>query len=353
VLADLEQMEEFLILFYDQALGTAIHATPVFEALRAARPESRITVAAGGISREVVRNNPFVDRVIETMDGYTQTLAAARAIRRAYRPGRPFCILTAGGSCRSRITLLAMLAGKALRAGYTLAPELYHAPLTPITSSCEIKQNLGALTPLGIAVEQMEPRLFFTAADVDHARELLGDAAGGTAIMVTRTSGGQLTAWPDERFIAVARHLIDTHGMSVLLPGTKADLAAVTQLTERIGVGARAVAGKTTVAELAALCACADIAVTLDTGGLHVARTQTLPLVVIAPAWQDSEQWMPLGRPWARILKGPWFPAPPPPGYALEEISVRAVVEAVDSLLSLYPPSEAARQGRRQRSCVG
>jgi len=136
------------------------------------------------------------------------------------------------------------------------------------------------------------------------------------------------------------------------LTGMPSDVAVQQALAQRIGPGAESIAGKTTVAELAAVCSLADIAITLDTGGLHVARTQQLPLVVIAPAWQNSVEWMPLGRPWARILKGPWFPAPPPPNYAIEEVSVAEVIAAADDLLALYPPSAVARNARAQRSLI-
>jgi len=354
----LASVDEFLILFYDQAFGTAVHATPIFEALRQARPNARITVASCGIARETLRNSPFPNRVIETPNPYTHTLAAARVIRREFRPGKLFCIITPAGSSRSRISLLAVLAGKALRIGYTLMPEFYDAPLSP--SACDdsqIARNLRTLLPLGIQSAVLEPRLYFTATDVQHAQALLADSpvgtpAAGTAILVTRTSGGQLTAWPDDRFIAVARHLIDVHKLRVLLPGTGADAAPVASLVSSMDAGAYSVAGKTTVPQLAALCALADIAVTLDTGTLHVARTQALPLAVIAPAWQASIEWMPLGKPWARILKGPWFPAPPPPGYAMQEVGVADVIAAVDDLLTAFPATPSARESRVRHSLV-
>lgn len=346
-------IDEFLILFYDQALGTAVHATPVFEALRRARPNARITVAGSGIARETIRNNPFIDRVIETPNPYRNTLAAALTIRREFRPGRSFCVITTGGSGRSRISLLALLAGKAHRIGFTLTPELFDAPLSPTCDDSQIERNLRALQSLGIRSAAIEPRIFFTGSDLQYARQLIAQQGrSGTAILVTRTSGGQPTRWPDDRFLAVAQHLINAHNLRILLPGTAADAPAVEELTARIGPGACSVAGKTTIAQLAALCALADIAVTLDTGTMHIARSQALPLAVIAPAWQDSREWMPLGKPWARILKGPWFPGPPPPAYAMEEVSVQSVIRAVDDLLAAFPVSIAAREERTEHSLL-
>ena len=160
-------LDEFLVLFYDQALGTAIHATPLFEALRNVRPNARITVASSGIAREVIRNSPFIDRVIETPDVYTHTLAAVRALRRAYRPGKIFCAITPLGSTRSRVSLLAFLAGKSVRTGSTLAPALYHLPADTSSGKSQLGKNLLSLVPLGILSSPIEPRLFITQEDVN------------------------------------------------------------------------------------------------------------------------------------------------------------------------------------------
>ncbi len=196
----------------------------------------------------------------------------------------------------------------------------------------------------------IEPRIFFTAADLQHAKSLLTGDAKGTALLVACTSGGHPKNWPEDRLIATAQHLIRTHGLRVLLPGTGSDVASLTQLPARIGPGAHVVAGKTTVSQLAALCAIADIAVTLDTGTLHVARTQTLPMVIIAPAWQPPEEWLPLGKPWAHIQQGPAIAAPPPADYVIHEIATADVIAGADDLLTTLPPSAAAREERIRHS---
>jgi ADP-heptose:LPS heptosyltransferase len=351
----LGSVDEFLILFYDQALGTAIHATPVFEALRHARPKARITVASCGMELETIRNSPFIDRIIATPNPYKHTLAAARAIRRAFHPGKLFCTITTGGSGRSRIALLALAAGKSIRVGFTLTPELYDAPLSPTCNDSQIERNLRALRLLGMEAQDLqpsifEPRIFFTADDLRHAQSFLTGEAKGTAILVACTSGGHPKNWPEDRLIAAAQHLTRACGLRLLLPGTKADVAPLTLLAERIGHGAHVVAGKTNISQLAALCAISDIALTLDTGTLHVARTQMLPMIILAPAWQPPEEWLPLGRPWARIHVGPAIPLPPPADYVIDEIAAADVISSIDGLLATFPPSAADREARIHRS---
>jgi ADP-heptose:LPS heptosyltransferase len=135
-----------------------------------------------------------------------------------------------------------------------------------------------------------------------------------------------------------------------VLPGTAQDVAELTRLADHIGEAATSIAGRTSIPQLAAVCALSDIAVAVDTGATHIARAQELPVAIIAPAWQQSIEWMPLGKPWARILKGPWFAPPPPANYALEEVSVEAVNAAVDELLRAYLPCRGSREARVQRS---
>jgi ADP-heptose:LPS heptosyltransferase len=212
--------------------------------------------------------------------------------------------------------------------------------------------NLRLPELLGHAASRdLEPRVCFTIGDLNHARALLAsDTEQPTAILITRTSGGQPTRWPDDRFVSVARHLIAHHGCRVILPGTSGEAAPLEMLAKEIGPDAKSLAGETSISQLGAVCALSDIAVAVDTGTTHIARAQKLPLAIIAPAWQQSVEWMPLDKPWARILKGPWFPPPPPAGYAIEEIGVDEVNAAVDELLRQFPPLASSREARAQAS---
>ena len=353
----LSQLDSFLVLFYDNmALGVAIHATPLFEALRSAYPGATIVAATQGITAEIIGHNPCIDRIVLTADPYRHPIAAARMLRKVYDSTEPKCIITAAGSSRTRIALLAMSAGKAVRAGYTLAPGLYHLPASvAFGTSSLIDRTLHALDSLGVPFQTREPRIYFSQSALERARGLLGGEGGSfrpRAILITRTSDKQPTQWLEERFVKVARHLIERHGFRIVLTGTKSDGPHLEALRDHIGEQTLSLAGMTTISEMAAVCTQVDLAVTLDTGGLHVARTQMLPSVVIAPAWQSSLEWLPIDQPWARILKGPAFPPPAPQDYRMQEISVEQVIEQTEELLREYPPSTGAREQRVQRSMV-
>lgn len=352
--ADLRRIRNFLIPQVHPFLGAAVHETPLIEALRSAVPEANIVAVGSGIGAEVLRNHPGVTRIEPVADPNRDFRGAVRGYRRVVRSFRdePWCALFTGWNGRSRVVLATMLAGKGVRAGFAVAPPLAHLPLAYDPQKSQIANNLRLPGLLGHATSSdLEPRVYFSKPDLEHARALLAcNAERPTAVLITRTSGGQPTRWPDDRFTAVARRLVECHGCRVVLPGTSQDAASLATLAERIGRDAKSVAGKTSISQLAALCALSDVAVAVDTGAMHVARAQGLPLAIIAPGWQDSVHWMPLGKPWGRILKGTWFPPPPPTNYAMEEISVNEVNASVDELLRLFPPLAASIEARVQGS---
>jgi len=353
--ATLRQIRNFVLPQFQVSLGCTVHATPIVEALHQAVPDARIVGVMSGLALEVFRFHAGLDRIVTVPNPSGNLLSSSRAIRRVIDDfhGEPYCVVLTDGdeNVRASVALAAMLSGRGVRGGVTVAPLLVHLPVWRDVSESLIAGNLRLVKLLGHEpAGNVEPRVCFSAADLDHARALLhGCEEHPVAVLITRTSGGLPTRWPDERFVAVAEHL-SRRGFRIVLTGTRADAGELETLAKRMGSAAASVAGQTTIPQLAALCAVADIAVALDTGGMHVARAQGLPLAIIAPAWQNSVDWMPLGKPWARILKGPWMEPPPPPGYAIQEVSVEEVIAAADELLQIYPPSSGAREARIGRS---
>lgn len=353
--ASLRRIRNFILPQFQVSLGCTVHATPVVEALHQAVPDARVIGVMSGLALEVFRFHPGLERIVTVPNPSGNVLSSSRAIRRVINDfhGEPYCVVLTDGdeNVRASVALAAMLSGNGVRGGATVAPSLVHLPVRRNPGESLIAGNLRLVKLLGHKPPgNIEPRVCFSAADLEHARGLLqGYGEDPVAVLITRTSGGLPTRWPDDRFVAVAEHL-GRRGFRVVLTGTRADGDELEQLAARMGSAAASVAGQTTIPQLAALYAVADIAVALDTGGMHVARAQGLPLAIIAPAWQNSVDWMPLEKPWARILKGPWLEPPPPPGYAIQEVSVEEVIAAVEDLLKLYPPSHEAREERIGRS---
>ena len=138
-------------------------------------------------------------------------------------------------------------------------------------------------------------------------------------------------------------------GAIPIFVGTEKDAAPIEELRKDLPEKGISLAGKTTIAELAALLAQCDLIVSLDTGTFHVARAVGLPGVVIAPAWQSPLEWLPVQSERYRVLRGPSI-RDIPPDYSIDEISVEQVCDAAQSLLEKYPADPAQRASRVERS---
>jgi ADP-heptose:LPS heptosyltransferase len=344
---DLADIRNFLLLQYPLALGTAIHATPLIAAIHAAIPGARVAAAASGFALEILRNNPGLETLISTPSPLRELLPTANAIRRAKPFGRErYAVLLTTGNERSRI-----IAGSPTRAGFTLLPELaadhlrFDPRLSQIANNLRILEALGHGPALLDQLQQnpslLEPQVFPSSEDVNTAHQLLKeqgiDEAKPIAVFITQTSPTQRKSWREDRFRAVAETLHRTHNMQIVFAGTAAESPAIEALRAGLSFPTASVAGQTRLLELAAILGLADIALTLDTGPMHLARAMRLPMVIIAPAWSPAVEWLPLNNPRARILKNADLPTAPD-NYIIDEVTVPEVEQNLNDLLQLYPP---------------
>jgi ADP-heptose:LPS heptosyltransferase len=348
---DLRSIRNFLFLQYDTPLGSAVHATPLFEAIRQQIPYAHISVAASKMAASVLRYSPFVDRCVVTPDPWQDFRGALRAVRELYKslPKGPVCLATTLGNQRTRLVFLAMLTGKAVRAGYTLAMPLYDLPLPVRQDRPQIECNVDILRALGHGVSAPGPRVFFSREEANYAFEALSHAAVDKTCpriaFVTQNSGGQHNQWRAERFQQVIGTLSSTLGALPVFVGSAAEAEKIDALRQPLAAPSISLAGKTTVPQMAAVLAQCDLVVSLDTGSFHVARAVQLPGVVMAPAWQDPIEWLPIADPQYRVLRGaPILEETATP--FMDEISAEQVIAATEDLLQRYPPSVDARNGR-------
>jgi ADP-heptose:LPS heptosyltransferase len=143
-------------------------------------------------------------------------------------------------------------------------------------------------------------------------------------------------AWPVERFAAVARALAAA-GHRVVVTGSATERPRALETAELAGLSAEAVlAGRTGLAELAALVADAALVVSVDTGVPHLASAYRTPSVVIfGPA--PVEEWGPptngphVVLTHAELRVGDTFGSEPDP--ALLAVSADDVLAAAAALL--------------------
>lgn len=340
-----------LFLQYQMPLGCCVHGTPLSIALKAAHPSATILVATRGMGAAVLQHDPNVDHLILTEDPNPSLSArwrVAQQIRSELRARdlRPTLILQDASSKAGSFALFAALLRLAPTAGFANAAPLYDRHYAYDWTRSLIDNNLR----LAGDSAHIEPAIYFTADELSAARALLADANPASrplTAIVLQGSGGQRTDWHDERFAAVIRHA-ESLGHQVLFLGTAADAAIIDRIRALAGSSGVSLAGRTSIPQLAAVLCLCDLLVTLDTGTLHIGRATGLPSIVLGPCWQNPLEWLPLGLPNVRILRGPDQPTIPP-NYRLDEITITAVTAAIDQLSQLYPASPSDRERRANR----
>lgn len=355
------QPRRLLFLQFDPALGSVVNATPLFEAVKRTLPEGHITVAASGLSLEVLQRNPFIDRLIAVPDPHRHPAAAARALLAAgIRRGSFDAVLTDAGNMKARIGLLAALARSRSRIGFSAAPELYDVVLRRDPKLSMREEHFRLAGALGAAGSPGEPRVYFGPEDAASAKRLLEaePESRPRVALVTQTSGGQPTRWFDDRFAALADHLGETQGAALYFLGTAGEAEAIDRLRARMRQESVNLAGRTGIAGLTALLCQCDLVVSLDTGTMHLARAAGVPTVVIAAAWQPAYEWLPLGVPTMTVLRRDDIGCRDcrkiscATHECMAEIEVGAVIAAIEALWKRHPPSVAAREARLSRSVI-
>jgi heptosyltransferase-2 len=100
--------------------------------------------------------------------------------------------------------------------------------------------------------------------------------------------------WKSEGFVETARSLINDHNVFVIIHGGKADIELCSNIAQAIGFGAFHLAGQLNLIESAALLGFAKLVVANDSGLLHMAQAQKIPVVGIYGSTTKELGYFPL-----------------------------------------------------------
>jgi len=357
---DLDGATRFLFFHYEVALGAAVLATPLYQVLRRARPTTRITVAGSSLPRQILGVHPAVDEFIKTPHALRAFPKALFFVLRHIRPRRKEfdCVIVDAWNRRTKIALLALASGVRWRVGVTTSDiSLYHFQIPYDEKVGVMQNNLRALRPfLPEPVLEEEPRVYCRAEDWNTVRDLL--AGKGISedkpllAMITQTSGYHPNRWFDDRFARVAEECQKKNGAQIVLVGAESEVEGVEKIRSMTRAQTVSLAGETDIPKLTALFAHCDGVITLDTGGMHVARAVRVPTVVVGHSANERFEWLPDANDRLLILRHEEVPCAfcrkleCATRECMQEISVSEVTAALDRLWEKFPPSAEARARR-------
>lgn len=348
-----------LFLNYEMPLGTALHATPVFSALKKARPDWEVHVASAGMAYEVLAANPHIDRLWKTPDPLSESWKFIHwaLLNRREIPRFDYLFQNAFNQ-RTRLGLLSRVFPVASRVGYSVHKQLLNGCLKYDDSLSLIRNNLRMLEFVGLdAPGERAPEVWFRREDADRAQAARVEFGEGPLVGIfTATSGGHPNQWYDERFVFLARSLNSKVGAKIVFFGGPKDAESAAALAGRCGDFATSMAGKTSVRHLAAFVSLCDLVVSVDTGGLHVAWAVGTPSVVIGHAANPVHIWLPLDEPRVSVIrKDSSVPCALCRKHfcatreCMDEIGVDEVVKTSLAQLSRFPSDPQSRLARLRR----
>jgi heptosyltransferase I len=311
------------------AVGDAVHVLPVVTALKRHDPTLRITWILQPGPASLVRGHPDVDEIV--LFDRRRGLRAFLDLRRRLA-GPPFDVLLA-----LQVYLKAGVVGALVPARVRLGFDRRRArDLNWIFTNRRIAagphrhvqdQYFEFLIALGVDPEPVEWKLGPWEHERAAQRAFFSGLDRPAATLVIASSKPQ-RAWSTERWARVADALYEHHGLQPVLAGGRspAELAMEREIRERARHPLVSTLG-CPLRELVQLLDGSALAVSVDTGPMHIAAALAVPTI---------------------SLHGPWNPKRTGPYRRFEDLRVDAYGDPGED----YPVSPRKRPGRMARITV-
>jgi len=305
-----------ILLIKPSALGDVVHTIPVLVKLRARYPRARIDWLITPENAEIVRHHPALSNVLlfarRDFAKRGHRWGAARAfldLLKQIRRAKYDLVIDMHGQVRS--AFFALVSGARMRIGFdrpikrtlTISADhdlknvpshgwrgaregswiaYTHRIPIPTLDVHAIDRYLWVGELLGFDDNPPDLTIHLSPETVRNVERLLKekgvDASQPLVVLVPGTIW-ETKHWTIEGFAGVARYFL-REGFAVALAGTKRDEPRCRQIAAA-APGACDLSGKTTPADLAALIRRAEVAVTNDSGSMHVAASLGKPMVSV------------------------------------------------------------------------
>ncbi len=312
------QSTEFsrILLIKPSALGDVIHTIPVLVKLRTRYPSARIDWLITPENADIVRCHPALSNVVlfarrdfSKRGRRWRATVAFRDLLKQIRRAKYDLIVDMHGQMRS--AFFTLISGAPVRIGFdrpirfsrTISAEhdlknvpshgwrgaregswiaYTHRIPIPTLDVHAIDRYLWVGSLLGLDDDPPDLRIYLAPETIQNVERLLeqhGVPASKPLIVLVPGTIWETKHWTIEGFAGVARDFLQ-EGFAVALAGTKRDQDRCRQIAAA-APGVRDLSGKTTPAELAALIRRAEVAVTNDSGSMHVAASLGKPMVSV------------------------------------------------------------------------
>jgi ADP-heptose:LPS heptosyltransferase len=335
---DWKNARNLLVMRLDN-VGDVIMTSPALRALKENLPQASLTLMASPSGALAAPLLPWVDQVVPWRVLW-QDLG-----RLEFNPAREWqlintlrdrqfdaaVIFTSFSQSPHPAALIAALAGISRRLGESKETDLStltHAIPTADDQIHQVDRNLRLIESVGFHVADRRLALnYSTQSLVDTPYLLLNPWTSCSS-----------RNYDIERFAVAARKLSDITGYPIVVTGVETDRDRSHSLLHHLDNHAIDLIGATTLSELVALVAAAELVLTNNTSTMHIADATSTPSVVMFAGTEQESQWRPRYSP-SRLLRrrtvcSPCYAFVCPYQLQCLDISPEAIVTAGLELLS-------------------
>lgn len=286
-----------ILLIRPDHIGDLLFTTPALRLLRTQYPQAHITCLVGPWGSELVEKNANVDQVLVCpFPGFTRQPKPS-FLQPYILLGRYAGLLQGQGYDLAVVlrfdhwwgALLAYFAGIPQRIAYDL-PELrplltQPVPYTPGRHEVEQNQTLirAAWQGKGPPIEGAGPLEFKPSAeDSEFAARYLAERDIGPEtplIVIHPGAGARVKLWRAEGFAQVGDRLAERYKARLLITGSSQEEGLAREVASYMRSEPLIAAGQTTLGEMAALMAHANLVIGVDSGPMHLAVAQGVPTI--------------------------------------------------------------------------
>lgn len=277
-------------------IGDVVLATTTLRAVKEAYPSARLSVLVRKGYGSLLEADPHVSEVVE-VEKKSRKLAEIgkdnyRLFRRLKHAKYDLVIDLRTGD---RGAILAFLTGAPVRVSrYDREKSfwrngIFNHPIysaKPASSPAHpgADQSLALLRAIGIDTEDTAPRLWTAKDAIERVRALLfteNVGESGRWVTINPFSRWKYKEWGYDRWVEVIGWLWKEHGIRSVLVGSREEMNVASYIAGKCDGGACSLAGKTTLAELAALLSLATMHLGVDSAAPHIAYAVGTPSITI------------------------------------------------------------------------
>ena len=272
-------------------IGDCLFATPLVHTLKDAFPKSKLGFLCNKRTAPLLRNNPFINEIfIYERDDFKRLLSVSKL---GWLKGFSSFIrqikkvrfdLAVDLSLSSNFGFFLWLAGIKKRVGYNYKNRGFYLTNSVKLSGYEDKHVVeyynSLLGFIGIEPKYQNLELYLSDEDKQYAESIFKEySINGSSQVIALSAGGgaswgieaEIKRWPKEKFALLVNKIIEKYKVTVIIVGDLKERDLLLNIETGHQNKVINLAGKTTLAQSAAIINRADLFIGNDGGLLHVA----------------------------------------------------------------------------------